>query len=389
MNRAIRILLMPLVLAPAGCYAVYLDEFDSVAKWEDPLVEPRDVSWSVRPHVHHWYSWLFSDDVPALQDNPSAFARERIIELAHRVGGDLSRTAQVMRRLLWVIDKDPNPFNRIVALQGVELMMRRLKVDPLEPGYYYEEPARAEALRRKEAFENAHAQLTRLFSRSDKPALSAAQRESYVEALRVYSAHPRARLSWQRDQIRTTWSIFVDESDGVVREAARKPLFSAISTAACNGLRTALVPQAVDVEGRTDTFEALKTEDFPAVRLEALLVYRRLGGIPAVPLVLQLMDRPRIGIDEQRYDQDLQVRMLLVRLCSQLRYEHAVRGTGKGPRPIEFLYETAIDDEEDEGLRRLALEGLARCLGQRRISLELDWARAWWKQYIIDRNMRP
>ena len=94
-----------------------------------------------------------------------------------------------------------------------------------------------------------------------------------------------------------------------------------------------------------------------------------------------------MGAREHRYDRDEKVRMALVRICAQLEYEHAARGT---PKPLEFLYETAADETEEGDIRRVALEGLARCLhekrGERRISLELDWADEWWKKYISERR---
>ena len=50
-------------------------------------------------------------------------------------------------------------------------------------------------------------------------------------------------------------------------------------------------------------------------------------------------------------------------------------------------------EDEDGDVRRVALEGLGRCLHKTRkdpkISLELGWAKKWWKQYVTTRTNHP
>ncbi|MEE2888202.1 MAG: hypothetical protein VX951_12300, partial [Planctomycetota bacterium] len=79
-----------------------------------------------------------------------------------------------------------------------------------------------------------------------------------------------------------------------------------------------------------------------------------------------------------------------VRMCGQLKFEHANVGPSGGQRPIEFLYSTAIDESEGDGLRRIALEGLARCLssklGFKMVPVDDEWARAWWKRDVVERR---
>lgn len=366
-------------LSLSSCSYVHsLEEFDSVAGWTDPLNEPESVAWQPRPLLYPWYRTAVTfgladlDPVPDEVDNPSGFARERLIELADWMGDDPTRVAQVARRMLWVVEKDPNSLNRITAIRGLERILRVLGRNPLAPEAYFEEVDAAKGLVLESRFRSAHETIQRMFSRTE-PSLTEAQRGEYVRALQDYVAVPVPRSTWRRQLIRTIWTVYFGErAHPDVRLAAHEALQQAVYYAVCNGLRSALVP--------------LDDEDFPAVRIEALLVFRRIGGIPAVPFVLQMMARPRLGNRALRYDRDVQVRMALVRVCGQLSYEHASAGT---PKPLEFLYETAADEDEDGDVRRVALEGLGRCLaahrGERRVSLELSWAKEWWKQYVTSR----
>ena len=375
MTRGSLVLLLLATTTLPGCFHMPLEQFDSVARWDVSGSEPAEVSYSDLPKQYPFFTWMFGfAATPSPVDSPSGFAREQMADLIRYLGGNLSRTAQVSRRLLWIMNKDPNPFNRIVAMQGIEQVLVLLGSDLLDPDAYYRETDPVAGSRREKVLAAAHARLETLFGRPDRPAISDQQRRTYLTAMREYVAEPLPRQRWQRDLIRTLWSITVAETDPAVRRAAREALRRAIYLASCNALRAALVPQV---------FAAV---DLPAVRAEAIFVYRRLGGVPAVPFVLKLMARPQIGSLVQRYDQDPQVRMVLVRLCSQLRYEHVLRDFDGGPKPVEFLFETAVDEEEDESVRRVALEGLARCLneklGRRKIDTDLGWARKWWSDFI-------
>jgi hypothetical protein len=369
-----RVLALLLTLPLTGCYAMTLDEFDSVARWNDPLQEPTEVDWLANPKQYPWYSVFINGDPESYEeDNPSGFARECLDDLIDYVGDDISRMAQVARRLLWVAEKDPNAFNRISAVRGMERIIDTLGLSPLDPIAYDREVDARKGLERMAQLRNAHETIEKFLGRADRGSLTASQRDEYLGALRGYTAIPVPRADWRRKLIRTTWTVFVVETDPDVKSAAHDALRRSVYFAVCNGLRSALVP--------------VDEDDFPSVRIEALFAYRRLGGIEAIPFVLGMMARPKFGARENRFDADPGVRRALVRLCAQLKYEHAVRGT---PRPLEFLYETAVDEAEEGDIRLVALEGLARCLyekrGERRISLELEWADEWWKKYISERK---
>ena len=70
---------------------------------------------------------------PRVENNPSGFAREKMMELTEMVGSDLFRAAQVVARLLWVASTDNNSLNKVVALKGAEKIMAQLGLDLLQP----------------------------------------------------------------------------------------------------------------------------------------------------------------------------------------------------------------------------------------------------------------
>ena len=286
--------------------------------------------------------------------------------------------AQVTRRLLWVTQADPNAYNRLAAFQIIERILVILAVDPLDESLYLRDVSSQEQRRKEKVFLQADEALRRLFSRPGRPAITPEDRTTYQEALQVYTSEPMPRLRWQRDLIRTIWSAYVTEADPSIVAAAATALRRAIRFAACNGLRAALVPEKV------------QSKDQPAVRLEVLAIYRRLGGIPALSFSLNVLKRPQAGSLLHRYDQDPQVRMSLVRMCGQLAFEHADKGPFGGQRPIEFLYSIATDETESGGLRRVALESLARCLSEKlkleKIPAGDQWARDWWKRDVVERR---
>ena len=353
-------------------FANALDAFNSAANWVDENEEPADAVYSETPRQHS--VWGVSE---SLIDNPSEFVRWSAIDLVEYAGGDLREISLVVRRLLWMLSRDPNAFNRISALQGLEEILQRTEMDLLDPAVYYQETDPREGVAAERRFRDAHEKLIDLFERPGRPALSDAQRADYLATLEVYAARPLPRLQWQRLQLRILWGVLSVESDPEVRAAGYEALRWSLRSAMCNGLRAALVPQ--------DRSAA----DLPDVRNRALLLYRRVSGIAALPFLLRFLARPQLVAAEQRYDPDPEVRRVLVRMCAQLKYEHAIQSFEGGPMPIEFLYETAADDE-DAGLRRVALEGLARCIsGEQeggRISLEFDWAREWWVEFVAQRD---
>ena len=374
--------LLVLLVMSTGCRSMYfantLDEFNSATHWIDENDEPDDAIYSETPRQHSEWGLLFGMGMSeALIDNPSGFVRQNAIELVEYAGRDPREISLVVRRLLWMLSRDPSTFNRICALEGLERILETLEMDLLDLNAYYQEIDPQEGERAETRFRQEHQRLTDLFGRADRPAMSEEQRSEYISTLRDYTARPLPRLRWQRDQLQTLWSILEVETDPDVRAAGSDALRTALKSAMCNGVRAALVP------------EDRNAADLPDVRLRALLLYRRVSGIAALPFVLRFLARPQLEAAGQSYDPDLEVRRALVRMCAQLKYEHAILSFEGGPMPIEFLYDTASGDE-DAGLRRVALEGLARCLSEERegtrISLELEWAREWWREFVAQRD---
>jgi hypothetical protein len=363
--RALACIALVCSTAVSGCaaYEMALAEFDRVAEWEAKTrEEPAEVAYSGQ------------------SENPSSVARNTMRTLVWEMGDETLRHLQVCRRLLWVASKDPSAYNRIVALQGIEHIVAARDNDLLAEEQYVKEISGAAIEGFERRVHSAYAALRRLIGRSHRPAIRPAERVEYLAAIRDFVEQPLGRERWQRDLLSFLWAVLVSEQDPAVLEAAQAAADRAIAYAACNGLRGALVPTGVDVA------------ELPDVRVAAIHVYRRQAGPAALPFLLRLLAQPRIGPEDQRFDRDLDVRRVLVRLCAQLRYDLAMASHAGGPRPVEFLYETAVDEGEDVGLRRVAIEGLARCLapelGIRRIDFDLEWARRWWRGFVVGRSER-
>ena len=100
----------------------------------------------------------------------------------------------------------------------------------------------------------------------------------------------------------------------------------------------------------------------------------------AVPFSLRLLAAARSEA-RRSYDPSSSFRRAWVRLCAQLPQAFVFESYAGGPRPIEYLYDTATTDE-DEGLRLLALDAMARALRQP-LSFDRDQADQWWREYSL------
>ena len=194
-------------------------------------------------------------------------------------------------------------------------------------------------------------------------------RQAFIGALdrelRSPLPSPRAR----RQLVLALATGHADETDRAMRERLEAVLRRSLSFAAGLGLRDSL------------------TANRPEVRDVAIRAYRRLCGPIGVSYVLRRIAAPAGTKRGNPYDPDPTVRLTLVRLCSQLRGELAMKSVQGGKMPVDFLYETAIADD-DAGLRQVALEGLALCLQRPEVSFDEEWATTWRQQFIVERSGR-
>lgn len=376
-------LISVLLVAPfAACRSWEMNqrEFRSVTAWEKADAEPQVEDYQQQVRVYPVMSRLLFGALGREQqviDNPSAKVRELLLDLTEQAEGDLLREAEVLRYALWVLSTDPSAYNRVAALRGVGILLERLAaagdLDPMDAELYVRGLSAAAERELEQRVLQAYGDIDRLFGRGEVP-LASADRAAYRQAIGVYAAQPLPRRRQQRDALRLFWSLAGFERDTEIAALARQALRRCMVYAALNGLRAALVPDAYSVD------------DFPDVRLCALRIYRRMGGTAAVPFLLYLLKRPGAVQVGRTIDRDPQVVLLLVRYSAQLRFELATRSYQGGPRPIDLLYELAVDTALRRDIQATALEGLALCLGPGRAPSPLPedatWAREWWAGFI-------
>src|SRR5690606_3365591 len=154
-----------------------------------------------------------------------------------------------------------------------------------------------------------------------------------------------------RRVVRALLGAAATETDALLLAATRQALADALACELAHAMRVELAS--------TD----------PDVRENALLALVRLSGPKAVPFSLRLLAAPPAE-GRRRYDPSPSFRRAWVRLCAQLPQPLVFESYAGGPRPIEYLYDTATADE-DEGLRLLALDAMARALN-RPLSFDRD-----------------
>ncbi|MHC4514880.1 MAG: hypothetical protein ACYTGW_01625 [Planctomycetota bacterium] len=357
-----------------------LAEFDSSAARVQPEKEPEKLDYVEAPERLPWYvrqmeglgfdflltRLLNVKPTPVAQENPSGYARERLVTLIDMVGDDLERGAQVAVRLLWVLEKDRNILNRVVSLRGVETIVHGLGLDPMDPLLDTTDDS---AARRREV-EAAETEMEQYWPGVREPGeLGDDARQAFIAALDRELRSPLPTPRARRQLVLALARGYADETDGAMRTRLEAVLRRALSFATGLGLRNSL------------------TANRPEVRDVAIRAYRRLCGPIGVPYVLRRIAAPAGSKRGNPYDPDPTVRLTLVRLCSQLRGEPAMKSVHGGKMPVDFLYETAIADDE-AGLRQVALEGLALCLQRPKISFDEEWATTWRQQFIVERSER-
>ena len=355
-------------------------EFDSAAARTDPAKEPDKLEYVAAPERLPWYvrqmeglgfDFLFTHLMnvgpsPVAQANPSGYARERLEILITMVGDDVERAAQVGARLLWVLEKDRNLLNRVVSLRGVEGIVRDLGLNPMDPLLDTTDDSDG----RRRQVEAAEAEMEKYWPANRKTRrLNDAQREAFGAALASLTKSPLPSSLRRRQLALALATGYAQETDGMMSARLWDALRRSLLFAAGLGLRDSL------------------TVGTPELRDVAIRAYARLCGPIGVPYVLRRIAAPAGWGRGNPYDSDALVRLTLVRLCAQLRGEPAMTSVQGGKMAVDFLYDTAVSDDE-AGLRRVALEGLCLCLQRPEITLEEEWATQWRQKFIVERSKK-
>ncbi len=356
------------------------DEFDAVTRRDDAAAEPERLSYDFQPRRYPWLvrslnglgldgvlaATLEVEPEPTKVDNPAKLVRDCLHVLAASAGRDLERIGEAAVRELWIVQVGSDqPLNQIVALQGMSGHLADLAVDPLQTPV--PDPGGTSATEVAAWLETLSAHWPQARGGA-QPA--AAERAAYLEALAALTEAPLPDGVEQRALIGALVRGVRREGDAELRAATRAALRRALVHGLSLGLRGALYAES------------------PRVREAAIVGLRRLAGPPAVGYVLARLAKPpaMLVADSNRFDDDRLLRLKLVRMCAQLAPKDALEAVAGGVPPVEFLYETAVGDQ-DANLRMVALDALARCL-QRPLSFDLAWAERWWQDEYVPGGQR-
>ena len=346
------------MLAWAGACTSFdhtLAEFDLVCGLDENELRPGAIAYE--DNVTGWRIAAESAGATIPSDaleNPSGFARERIIDLVDFARDDPRIAGRVAPRLLYVAIADPSALNRLEAVEGMADLLRDLDADVLSRVMFDVAEARA----RSDLLDTL---ATLVPAGRQQPQLEAGPRARYVEILSAVASGPFVSPI---DDIRAVYLLSAAERAETDAELAGATL-DALRNTMANGLSRTLVGM-------------LRSPDVRQREAAARNLYQ-IAGAGALPMILSALSLSDGGA--YRYPLGASERRALLRLCSQTGGEVLFTRFADGPRPIEFVYDTAARDEEP-GLRLLALETMARCLG-RSVSFDPRWADEWWREFAL------
>lgn len=358
-----------------------LTEVDGIVRIEGAGNEQRLV-YAERAPVSLWYTriallgplqlplrWMFGRTTEAQLERPAAHVRELLRELPDELPRDVSVVAKAAVRFGFIGQLDGNPYNRLVAVDGLARAARLLEL-PLFAGDLTRfgappDPARLQAARAAIQAQRPEVRPAGSFRAEDL--------QGYGDALLAWTEAPLpdglARLS----MLEEATTLLVAESVAEVRAKARDAV-----RAALRHMIEGLLLEIVQGRG-SDTVD---------LRLCTMEQIRRLGGPRVVPLLLAVMarspaEKARL---ETAYDPDVQLR--LIQYCGQLRGELAdtvVQLPGRlgyeVTSPREFLAITILNEKElYSKLRTPALVALTWSLQRPRLDPDPAWVRQWREQ---------
>ncbi len=362
--------LLAFLLMAAGCstgYGTHRMEFDSITGFEGAVGEPESMDfpdqvrrwpWPIRQIEGSGFDLLFAfligiQPTPREVDDPGRRLRLATLGMAEKAGDDLGRIADATHRLLWLAYYDPQPLDQMTTLSGIESLMVSLGADPLQSPQ-----VSRDAPRQLEVEERALTVLAEYLGAVDRARrddqrleLQPADREVLATALAVLAARPSPHAPTGRRAVRMLLATARELGSDDLGEVARYALADRCAA------ELGWMIRILSVDSRID------------VRMAAIHSLVRLSGPHAVAFTL--------AQDPRRREAHLDIRRTWVRLCGGMPIEFAERGWGDGPSPLEFLFDT-IRDDEDEGLRLVATDAMARLLG-RPVSLDPAWVEEFWR----------
>jgi hypothetical protein len=380
-------------------YHDVMEQVDSVASVQGTGAEQR-LTYEQKVTTAPWYlrfapfvplrpllGTVFGYSTASELENPSGHMRELLACLPAKAGADLVRAAEVSGWLVRVAELDPSPLNRIIALDGIEVLAA-LQDIPIIGGPLIDPRKATSAADLEAASETLRALHPIARARAGRRQLDAAEHRKYGSALQELAAAPWPQWYQRLALVEQLGKALPAEADAELQTATA----SALRLALGHSLRWTVVRSLQGQE-----------REFALVRLRAMDLVRRAGGPDSVPLLLALMaNRPEAVADgKPRFDPDPFVRRRLAHFCGQLDRARATvaadlpgREAWDRTTAIDFLAQTLLDLDDrfeqthDAGAGALAsplqpvlVDALARVLQRPRVEQDLAWVRAFYADY--------
>ncbi len=370
----------------AGCasYPIVLREFDSIAGYDrQTQKEPAKLEYREfadrYPALLRPLEWVGAGSLlnalfatrqtPVPVDNPPDFVRTRIRSMASVAGRNLARITAVTWRLLLVIEKDPTPLNRAVAIRELARLTRvfdDIVTDGKGVGFATPTPSAATKFReRAKELSGALASTWPGLPKSDR---SRNGRDRYATALRDLSRLDAAGLEQERIRLRLMREALDWEPDAEVLRFTARATIAALHSAIARGLATGI------------------RDPEPRVRQAAIAELWNHGRDRILPWLLFALEArtkasvPPALVPAVPFDLDADVRRQVLRLCWAVDTAKASEQFDNGPSPYRTLVEAALQDPKP-ALRLLAGEALAFHL-RRPVEPHPTWIREWWRSFV-------
>lgn len=356
-------------------------ELDDIVAVEGPQ-EARRLEFRREAAVSAWYmrspltwplrrplGWLLGERAVAEIDNPVGHVRVLVTELPDEVGSDLARAGAACVRLLLLAELDGGPGLRVAALDS----LCRIAAQVQAPLFAAPGPELLVTLPAEQQ-ELAKAAI-QLGDPARRGAWTEEQRSSYHAGLRAVVVRPLANWQDRVNLLADLLALFQAETENATRDVVAEVLRGAI---------------ARSTESVVLRWVQRRDREHLEVRLCAMQRARYHGGPAMVPWLLVCMAAPAADVTAgvPRFDPELQVRLLLIHWCGQLRGELAMRPVRlagaqsfEALAPVDYLAETVLSERPWLSLvLRTAAHALSLSLGRPRIDHSGEWVREWYRE---------